>query len=89
VKGLKAYLGASLYTYNNYPNQSRDAWYGGTNGSAYALGSSITPGISYVFAPFYVEAAFKFKNYDDTVASAAKKDPAFEPMIKFSCTLSF
>jgi hypothetical protein len=89
VKGLKAYIGASVYTYNNYPNRSQDAWLGGSNGSAVALGSSITPGVSYSFAPFYVEAAFKFKNYDDSVSNAAKKDPAFEPMIKISYTLSF
>jgi hypothetical protein len=88
VKGLKAYLGASLYTYNNYPNKSQDAWIGGSNGSAYAIGSSLTPGVSYSFAPFYVEAAFKFKSFDASVSNAAKKDPAFEPMIKFSYTLS-
>jgi hypothetical protein len=89
VKGLKASLAASLYTYNNFLNKSQDAWLGGNNGSAVALGSSITPGVSYSVAPFYVEAAFKFRNFDDSVSNAAKKDPVFEPMIKFSYTLSF
>jgi hypothetical protein len=94
VKGLKAYLAASLYTYDNYPNLSIDAWIGNTNGTksgsttAYAVGSSITPGVSYSFGPFYAEAAFKFRNFDASVSNAAGKDPAFEPMIKFSYTLS-
>jgi hypothetical protein len=88
VKGLKAYLAASIYTYQNLPNQSVDAWLDGSNGAANAIGSSITPGVSYSFAPFYIEAAFKFRNYDASVSNAAKKDPVFEPMIKFSYTLS-
>jgi hypothetical protein len=88
VKGLKAYLAASIYTYQSLPNQSVDAWLDGSNGAANAIGSSITPGVSYSFAPFYVEAAFKFRNYDASVSNAAKKDPVFEPMIKFSYTLA-
>jgi hypothetical protein len=88
VKGLKVYLAASLYTYNNYFNKSVDAWIDNSNGSANAFGSSITPGVSYSFAPFYVEAAFKFRNFDDSVSNVAGKDPVYEPMIKFSYTLS-
>jgi hypothetical protein len=94
VKGLKAYLAASIYTYNNYPNVPVDAWIGILNGNksgattAYAVGSSITPGVSYAFGPFYAEAAFKFRNVDASVSDAAGKDPVYEPMIKFSYTLS-
>jgi hypothetical protein len=88
VKGLKAYLAASIYTYNDYVNKGQDAWVGGSNGAAVALGSSITPGVSYSFAPFFVEAAFKFRNFDASVSNAGKKDPAFEPMVRFSYTLS-
>jgi hypothetical protein len=88
AKGLKAYLAASIYTYNNYVNKGQDAWLGGSNGSAVAIGSSITPGVSYSFAPFSVEAAFKFRNFDASVSNAAKKDPAFEPMLRVAYTLS-
>ena len=78
-----------MYTYNNYPNTSDSAGYGSNSGQATAIGSSITPGVSYSFASFYVEAAFIFKGDDASVNNAAKKDPAFEPMLKFCYTLSF
>ena len=88
VAGLKAYVAASLYTANasatgvNFYNT-------GTGGTA-AFGSSITPGVSYAIGPFFVEAAFKYSNYDDKVNDGiTKKDPTFDPSIKLSYTLSF
>jgi hypothetical protein len=92
VKGLKAYLAASLYTYNSYPNStvSNDAvFYGNatSGGKAKAFGSSVTPGVSYSLAPFYVELALKFSNYDASTSNG--KDPTFDPSLKFSYTLSF
>jgi len=96
VPGLKAYLAASLFTYNSYPNStlSNDAvFYGdastGTGAQAIALGSSITPGVSYTTGPFYAELALKYSNYDDSVNNAAKKDPTFDPSLKLSYTLTF
>jgi hypothetical protein len=95
VNGLKAYLAASLYTYNSYPNSSLSddaVFYGKSNkptGSAVALGSSITPGVSCSFGPFYAELALKYSNYDDKVSNDAGKDPTFDPSLKISYTLSF
>ena len=89
VKGLKAYVGASLFTFQNFPNQSVSAWYNTSSGAAKAYGSSITPGLSYTTGPLYVEAAFKWHNYDDSVSNPAGKDPTFDPMLKVSYTFSF
>jgi len=87
VAGLKAYVGASLYTAN--VSASGTNLYGtGTGGNA-AFGSSITPGVSYANGPFYVEAAFKCSNYDDTLSSPPNKNPTFDPSLKFSYTFSF
>jgi len=95
VTGLKAYVAASLYTYNSYPNSTLAndaAFYGnassGTGAQAKALGSSITPGVSYAFGPFYAEVAFKYSNYDDSLSNPAKKDPTFDPSLKLSYTFS-
>jgi hypothetical protein len=91
VKGLKAYLAASLYTAN--ASAAGVNWYNnsslGTATNA-AFGSSVTPGVSYAAGPFYVEAAFKYSNYDDKVTDGiTKKDPTFDPMLKISYTMSF
>ncbi len=95
VAGLKAYVAASLYTYNVYPNSTlaNDAvFFGsastGTGALAVALGSSVTPGVSYAFGPFYAELALKYSNFDDSVSNAAKKDPTFDPSLKLSYTLA-
>ena len=89
IAGLKAYLAASLYTANS--STSGTNWYGaGTTSPNAALGSSVTPGVSYAIGPFYVEAAFKYSNYDDSVNDGiTKKDPTFDPSLKVSYTLSF
>jgi hypothetical protein len=95
VPGLKLYLAASLYTWNTYPNSTLAndaAFYGnattGTGAQAMALGSSVTPGVSYAIGPFFAELALKYSNYDDSVGNAAKKDPTFDPSLKLSYTLS-
>jgi hypothetical protein len=89
VAGLKAYIAASLYTANSTTTGVN--WYGtGTTSVNAALGSSITPGVSYAIGPFYVEAAFKYSNYDDKVTDGiTKKDPTFDPSLKLSYTFSF
>jgi hypothetical protein len=95
VKGLKTYLAASIFTADS--SGFGTFWYGdgyvasnGKNQSATnALGSSITPGISYTIAGFYVEAAFKISNYDDSLGNLAGKSPTFDPSVKVSYTLSF
>jgi hypothetical protein len=89
IAGLKAYVGASLFTYQIFPNTGDSAWYNTSSGKAAAFGSSITPGVSYSIGPFYAEASFKIHNYDDSVTNAAKKDPTFDPALKVSYTLSF
>ncbi len=96
VQGLKVSLAASLYTYNSYPNSplaNDAAFYGnattGTGAQAMALGSSITPGVSFASGPFSAELALKVSNYDDSVSNAAKKDPTFDPSLKLSYTMSF
>jgi len=95
VKGLKAYLAASLYTAN--VSAAGTNFYGSdtVNGTASkstyaALGSSVTPGVSFSMAPFYFEAAFKYSNYDDTDTDGiTNKNPSFDPMLKLSYTLTF
>jgi hypothetical protein len=87
VAGLKAYVAASLYTANASATGT-NFYNTGTGGTA-AFGSSITPGVSYANGPFYVEAAFKCSNYDDTLTSPAGKNPTFDPSLKFSYTFSF
>ncbi|MGD0724734.1 MAG: hypothetical protein ABSB63_04150 [Spirochaetia bacterium] len=89
LAGLKAYIAASLYTANS--STSGVNWYGaGSTSTDAALGSSITPGVSYATGPFYVEMAFKYSNYDDKVTDGiTKKDPTFDPSLKVSYTLSF
>jgi len=91
VPGLKASLAASLYTYNNYPNGTTpgSAFYGNNSGSAKALGSSITPAVSYSMGPFAAALAFKYSNYDDSLSNPAAKDPTFDPSLKLSYTFSF
>ncbi len=91
LTGLKASFAASLYTYNNYPNGTTpgSATYGNASGSAKALGSSITPAVSYSMGPFAAVAAFKYSNYDDSVSNPAAKDPTFDPSLKLSYTFSF
>jgi hypothetical protein len=91
VPGLKAALGASLYTYNNYPNGATpgSAFYGSSSGSAKAFGSSITPTISYTMGPFAATVGFKYSNYDDSTSNVAKKDPTFDPSLKISYSFSF
>jgi hypothetical protein len=83
VKGLKAYLAASLFLLD-IDSSGTEAWYG----TSPARGSSITPGLIYSKGPFSVEASFKYSNYDKTF-SADGADPTFDPMVKFSYTLSF
>jgi hypothetical protein len=83
VKGLKAYLAASLFT-ANVP-------YAGTvdfMGTGKAKGSSVTPGVSFAMGPFYAEASFKYSSFDKSFA-ADGADPTFDPMLKVSYTLSF
>ncbi len=89
ITGLKAYFAASLYTANI--TTAGTNWYGaGTTSGNAALGSSITPGVSYAMGPFYVEAAFKYSNYDDSLTDGiTKKGPTFDPSLKVSYTLSF
>ncbi len=88
VNGLKAYLAASLYTAN--ASASGVNWYNTGTGGTAAFGSSITPGMSFAMGPFYVEAAFKYSNYDDSVTDGiTKKDPTFDPSLKLSYTFSF
>jgi hypothetical protein len=94
VTGLKAYLAASLYTYDSVPNAagSPTAFYGNSSGAAGAFGSSVTPGVSYVTGPFYAELAFKYSNYDDSTSASfagAQKNPTFDPSLKLSYTFSF
>jgi hypothetical protein len=95
VAGLKIALGASLFTCNVYPNTgvaNDNAFYGNagpSGGKAKALGSSITPSISYSNGPFAAVAGFKYSNYDDSLSNAAKKDPTFDPSLKLSYTFSF
>ena len=96
VPGLKAYLAASLFTWNAYPNSklSNDtAFYGnatsGTGAQAMALGSNICPGVSYAIGPFFAELALKYSNYDDAVSNPAKKDPTFDPSLKLAYTFAF
>ena len=89
VKGLKAYLAASLYTANATTAGVNWLGTGTTSGNA-ALGSSITPGVSYAMGPFYVEAAFKYSNYDDKLTdNITKKDPTFDPSLKIAYTFAF
>lgn len=90
VKGLKTYLAASIFTADS--SGFGTFWYGdGDKGQSatYALGSSITPGISYSIAGFYVEGAFKISNYDDSLGNLAGKSPTFDPSVKVSYTLNF
>ena len=92
VSGLKAYVAASIYTAN--ANAAGVNWADGTTfvggaGNA-AFGSSITPGVSYGIGPFYVEAAFKYSNYDDGLNDGiTKKNPTFDPSLKVAYTFSF
>jgi hypothetical protein len=89
VKGLKATLAASLYTANVTTAGVNWLGTGTTSGNA-ALGSSVTPGVSYAMGPFSVEAAFKYSNYDDKVTDGiTKKDPTFDPSLKIAYTFSF
>ncbi len=83
VKGLKAFLGASLFT-ANVPYTGTVDFYG----AGKAVGSSITPGVSFATGPFYVEADFKYSNYDKSFAVNGA-DPTFDPWIKLSYTLAF
>jgi hypothetical protein len=94
IKGLKAYLAASLYTAN--VSSAGVNWYGTdsvgpANSSTFAaLGSSVTPGVSYSFGSLYIETSFKYSNYDDSnTDNITKKNPTFDPMLKVSYTLSF
>jgi hypothetical protein len=91
VQGLRVSFAASLYTYNDYPNGTTPgtAFYGDASGSAKALGSSITPAVSYTMGPFAAVAAFKYSNYDDSLTNAAAKDPTFDPSLKLSYTFTF
>lgn len=92
VTGLKAYVMASLYTYDDYPNGAApgSAFYGSTSGSAIAKGSSLYPGIIYSRGPFYVEAVFKIHNYDDSNTDGfTNVNPTFDPSVKVSYTFHF
>ena len=83
MNGLKAYFAASIFTADNSSTGTL-AWYG----TSPAKGSSITPGVSYAIGPFYVEAAFKYSNYDKSLA-VDKADPTFDPSLKVAYTFSF
>jgi len=87
LKGLKAYVAASIFT----ADVSKDGtfWYGSGDSKFSAFGSSITPGLSFTTGPLYIETAFKYSNYDDSLSNVAGKEPTFDPMIKVSYTLSF
>jgi hypothetical protein len=89
MPGLKAYLGASIFTYQSFPNTGDAAFYDNSSGLAAAFGSSITPGVNYRVGPFYIEATFKIHNYDDSVSNPGKKDPTFDPALRFSYTMTF
>jgi hypothetical protein len=96
VPGLKVAFAASLYTYNSYPNSTLagdNAFYGnatsGAGAQAKALGSSITPSVSYSMGPFAATLGLKYSNYDDSVSNPAGKDPTFDPSLKLAYTLSF
>jgi hypothetical protein len=82
VKGLKAYLAASLFLLD-IDFSGTKSWFG----TSPAIGSSITPGLTYSKGPLSAEASFKYSNFDKTFAKNGA-DPTFDPMVKFSYTVS-
>lgn len=88
VKGLKAYVAASIFTAD--VSSAGTFWYGQGNSKFSALGSSITPGVSFTTGPLYIEVASKISNYDDSITDGiTNKNPTWDPMVKVSYTLSF